>query len=56
MAREATIIRLDTKWKRALKKYCEELAGDSMSMFIARATIDEMKRRGIQPIDEEISQ
>jgi hypothetical protein len=44
---------LDKKYKYALRDYCKDCGGDSMSLFIRRATIDEMKRRGIEPIEEE---
>jgi len=54
MSREPTFFRFDTKWKHALKEYCKEMEGDYMGKFISRATIDEMKRRGIKPIEEEI--
>jgi hypothetical protein len=48
---DSITFRLEQKWKTPLKQYCEECQGDSMSLFIRRLVIDEMKRRGIEPID-----
>jgi hypothetical protein len=48
---EFTSFRFEERWKNALRKHCEDCRGDSMSLFIRRATINEMKRLGIEPIE-----
>jgi len=46
---ETVTFRLEKKWKLPLQEYCNECDKDSMSLFIRKATIAEMKRIGIQP-------